>query len=174
MFQHSLYTANWHILLWFWKICNLNSNAKTILDSFKCTKNSQKVHCMFEWTHMQKHTDADHEDLQIRIINEILWIISSFHAYKLFYSADSFDNNRSICNVPDSFLDLLYRGSREEKLMLLLSQGRRQDVLLCSLNLAFSLCVQSTSRSICKTIFINTSRVIRKQEHTFGIPARWV
>lgn len=28
------------------------------------------------------------------------------------------------------------------------------------------------SRSICKTTFINTSHIIRKHEHTFGIPAR--
>lgn len=80
---------------------------------------------------------SSNQDLRWSTLNHLI-----FSSYKLFYSSDSIDNNRSIYNVPDFFLDLFYREWREEKLMLLLSQGRKQDVLLYSLNLASSLCIQ--------------------------------
>lgn len=180
MFQSSMYTAHWYILLWFRKTCNLDSNVKPILDSFNAflleSKNSQKVNCMFEYTHMQNQTAAANDDLQIRTLDKILWIISSFHAYKLFYSADSIDNEQEYLQCSRFFPRLpLYRTKREKAENVAVAfRDRNQDMLLCSLNLVSSLCIRGTSRSICKTAFINASHVIGKQEHTFGIPARWI
>lgn len=92
----------------------------------------------------------------------------SFYAYKLVYSTDLTDNERTIYNVPDFFPELLHRKARgNTDAFTFTVQKAGRTTMFTEFGLSFMY-----SESICKTAFINTSHIIRKHEYIFGILTR--